>query len=97
MKYVLLGNIASEWATKHIERTKHGMAKIEELGIKMESINYTQGQYDFVDIVDAPDAEAVLTLSLWYANQGFGRIQTMSAFEPVTIERAAEKAYFKKS
>ncbi len=92
MKYVLLGNIASEWATKHIERTRQGMAKIEELGIKMESINYTQGQYDFVDIVDAPDAEAVLTLSLWYANQGYGRIQSLPAFDPKTIEQAADKA-----
>ncbi len=92
MKYILLGNISPEWATKHIERTKHGMAKMEELEIKMESLNYTQGQYDFVDVVDAPDAEAVLTLSLWYANQGYGRIQTMPAFDPITIEQAAKKA-----
>ena len=92
MKYILLGNISSEWATKHTERTSQGMAKIEELGIKIESINYTQGQFDFVDVVDAPDAEAVLALSLWYASQGYGRIQTMPAFDPKTIERAAEKA-----
>ena len=92
MKYILLGNISSEWAKKHIERTRQGMAKLEDLGIKIESINYTQGQYDFIDVVDAPDAEAVLALSLWYADQGYGRIQTIPAFDPKTIERAAEKA-----
>ncbi len=53
---------------------------------------YTQGACDFVTIVDVKDVEAVLGFSLWYAAQGFGRIQTLPAFDNATIERAIGKA-----
>ena len=43
----------------------------------MESIDYTQGYYDFVDIVDARNPEAFLSFSVWYAAQGMGRIESM--------------------
>jgi uncharacterized protein with GYD domain len=54
MKYVLLGNLSPEYASKQSERVKKAKAKLDKLGIKIESIHYTQGHYDFVDIVDAP-------------------------------------------
>jgi hypothetical protein len=58
MKYVLLGNLSPEWASKQSERVGKAKAKLDKLGIKIESIHYTQGYYDFVDIVDAPNPEA---------------------------------------
>ena len=79
MKYVLLGNLSPEWASKQSERIGKAEAKLDKLGIKIESINYTQGYYDFVDIVDAPNQEAMLAFSVWYATQGLGRIQSMPA------------------
>jgi uncharacterized protein with GYD domain len=88
MKYVLVGNLNSEWANKQSERVGKARAKLDKLGIKIESIHYTQGYYDFVDIVDAPNPEAVLAFSVWYATQGLGRIQSMPAFEPETFEAA---------
>jgi len=54
---VLLGNLSPEWASKQSERIGKAKAKLDKLGIKMESIHYTQGYYDFVDIVDAPNQE----------------------------------------
>jgi len=60
MKYVLLGNLSPEYASKQSERVKKAKAKLDKLGIKIESIHYTQGHYDFVDIVDAPNPEAML-------------------------------------
>jgi uncharacterized protein with GYD domain len=92
MKYVLLGNLSSEWANKQSERTAKAKAKLDKLGIKIESIHYTQGYYDFVDVVDAPNAEALLAFSVWYAAQGLGRIQSMPAFEPRTFEAAIKEA-----
>ncbi|MBX9824336.1 MAG: GYD domain-containing protein [Xanthobacteraceae bacterium] len=47
-------------------------AKLDELGIKIESIHYSQGTYDFVDVVDAPNPEAMLAFSVWYATHGSG-------------------------
>jgi uncharacterized protein with GYD domain len=92
MKYVLLGNLSPEYASKQSERVKKAKAKLDKLGIKIESIHYTQGYYDFVDIVDAPNAEAMLAFSVWYATQHLGRIQSMPAFDPKSFEAAIKDA-----
>jgi len=92
MKYVLLGNLSPEWASKQPERIGKAKAKLDKLGIKIESIHYTQGYYDFVDIVDAPNQEAMLAFSVWYATQGLGRIQSMPAFDAASFETAIKAA-----
>ncbi len=92
MKYVLLGNLSPEWASKQSERIGKAKAKLDKLGIKIESIHYTQGYYDFVDIVDAPNEGAMLAFSVWYATQGLGRIQSMLAFDAKTFEAAIKDA-----
>ena len=92
MKYVLLGTLGPEWASKQTERIAKARAKLENLGIKLESIHYTQGYYDFVDIVDAPNPEAMLAFSVWYATQGLGRIQSMPAFDTKSFESAVQQA-----
>jgi uncharacterized protein with GYD domain len=92
MKYVLLGNLSPEWANKQSDRVGKAKAKLDKLGIKIESIHYTQGYYDFVDIVDAPNPEALLAFSVWYSTQGLGRIQSMPAFEAKAFEAAIKGA-----
>jgi uncharacterized protein with GYD domain len=92
MKYVLLGTLNPEWAGRQSERIGKAKAMLDKLGIKVESIQYTQGYYDFVDIVDAPNAEAMLAFSVWYASQGLGRIQSMPAFDAESFEAAARDA-----
>ena len=92
MKYVILGELDATWAGKHAERVRKAEAKLKELAIKVESVHYTQGRYDFVDVVDAPDPEAMLTFSVWYAGQGFGRVQSLPAFAPKAFAAAVTKA-----
>lgn len=92
MKYILLGTLSAEWAGKHRERVSKAEAKLKELGIKLESLHYTQGPYDFVDVVETPDADAMLGFSIWYVNQGFGRIQSLPAFGSREFEAATKKA-----
>ena len=80
--------------TRQAERTKTARAELEKLGITLESVYYTQGAFDFVDFVDvaeAPNAEAILVFSLWYMKQGFGRISTMPAFDEATLESVAKR------
>ena len=91
MKYVMLGVLDGASAGKHADRVKQAEGKLKELGIKLESIHYTQGQFDFVDVVDAPDPEAMLSFSVWYATHGFGRIQSLPAFPPRVFEAAVRK------
>jgi uncharacterized protein with GYD domain len=85
MKYVLLGNLSPEWASKQSERIKKAKAKLDKLGIK-------QGYYDFVDIVNAPNPEAMLAFSVWYSSQRLGRIQSMPAFDAKSFETAIKNA-----
>ena len=95
MKYVLLGNLSPEYASKQSERVKKAKAKLDKLGIKIESIHYTQGYYDIVDIVDivdAPNPEAMLAFSVWYSTQRLGRIQSMPAFDAKSFETAIKNA-----
>jgi uncharacterized protein with GYD domain len=92
MKYVLLGKLGPEWASKQSERIGKAKAKLDKLGIKIESIHYTQGSYDFVDIVDAQNPEAMLAFSVWYATQGLGQIQSMPAFDAKSFEAAIKNA-----
>ena len=91
MKYIFLGTIESRWLNKQAERYKKASSKLKQLGIKLENVYYTQGNYDFVDIIDAPGPEAVLAFSIWYSNKGFGRIQSLPAFGDKTMRRAISK------
>lgn len=92
MKYVLLGSLSPEWASKQSERVDKAKIKLDSLGIKIESVYYTQGYYDFVDIVDAPNPGAMLAFSVWYATQGLGKVQSMPAFDAKTFETALKNA-----
>ena len=91
MKYIFLGSIDTKWLGKQGERYKKASEKLSQLGIKLESVHYTQGQYDFVDVVDAPGPDAVLAFSIWYSNKGYGRIQTLPAFGDQAMRKAINK------
>ena len=91
MRYVLLGSLSADWASRQTQRTKGAKAMLKKLKIKLESVNYTQGAYDFVDTVDAPNAEAMLAFSIWYAKKGYGRIISMPAFDEKALEAAIKR------
>ncbi len=88
MKYVLLGTLGSDSLVKQKRRITTARAKLKELGMKLESVYYTQGPYDFVDVVSAPNAEAMLAFSVWYSQQGFGKIMSLPAFDERTTVKA---------
>jgi uncharacterized protein with GYD domain len=92
MRYVLLGNISAAAIGKQKPRTSAARAKLKKLGIKLQSVAYTQGVYDFVDMVEAPNAGAVLAFSIWYARQGYGKITTMPAFDEAAMLAAIKNA-----
>ena len=91
MKYVLLGTLAAGAMRKQATRTASARGKLRELGIKLESVHYTQGSYDFVDIVEAPSAEAMLAFSVWYAEQGYGKLTSLPAFDERTMVKALQR------
>lgn len=92
MKYVLIGSIDAKWALKQTERADAATAQCKALGIKIESMHYVQGPYDFVVVADAPDAETMLGFSLWYANKGYGKLMSLPAHDGATMVRACKRA-----
>ena len=91
MKYILLGSIDSKWLNKQSDRYTKSSKKLQQLGIKLENVYYTQGQYDFVEIIDAPGPETVLGFTIWYSKKGFGVIQTLPAFGDREIRNIIKK------
>ncbi|MBY3300350.1 GYD domain-containing protein [Rhizobium laguerreae] len=93
MRFVLIGNHGSEWVlSKAEERRLSSMEKCSELGLKVEFNAFTQGQYDFVTVIDALDPETVSAFSLWFNEKGFGRIQTMRAFDAEEFKTVLARA-----
>ena len=91
MKYVLLGSISPSWLSKQAERLTKSNEKLKQLGIKQVSVLYTQGQYDFIETIDASGPSAVLGFTIWYSKKGFGTIQTLPAFEDKEIRKIIKK------
>ena len=87
MKYVLLGSISPSWLSKQAERLTKSNEKLKQLGIKQVSVLYTQGQYDFIETIEAPGPSSVLGFTIWYAKKGFGSIKTLHAFEDKEIRK----------
>ena len=54
---------------------------VEELGARVLHQWASLGEYDFVNIVEAPDAETISRVSIALAARGSAKLQTMQAFE----------------
>ncbi len=52
---------------------------VEELGARVLAQYALLGEYDFLNILEAPDTETVMRISLKLASRGTLRIKTMSA------------------
>ena len=90
MRYVILGKINPEWHNRS-ERFSKSKDKLQALGVKLESVHYTQGAFDFVDIISTDNPQAALAFSIWYGTQGYGSITTMPAYTPEEFSQAIEK------
>jgi uncharacterized protein with GYD domain len=53
---------------------------VEELGAKVLHQWATLGPFDFVNVVDAPDAAAIARVSIALGARGSAKLQTMQAF-----------------
>ncbi len=90
MRYILMGKLNRESINKS-ERVTKSKEKLAELGANLEWIYYTQGPWDFVDLISTDDPQAALAFSAWYATQGYGSITTLPAFTSEEFSQALEK------
>ena len=72
-------------------RAEAAKASAKELGVTVREVFWTQGQYDVVALVDAPDEAAVAAFGLNLAGGGNVRSQTLRAFTKDEMDKILAK------
>ncbi|MCW3985659.1 MAG: GYD domain-containing protein [Candidatus Bathyarchaeota archaeon] len=81
-RYILLSKLTNEgWKTvrDRPERIKEVNRELEAFGVKVLSQYATLGNYDFVNIVEAPDNKTVAKVSIELGSRGTIQITTIPA------------------
>lgn len=92
--YVVLGTFTDQ-GMRNVKQTTQradaarGAAK--ELGVNMREIYWTQGQYDLVTLVDAPDETSLSAFGLKLASAGNVKFQTLRAFTKDEMDKILAK------
>jgi uncharacterized protein with GYD domain len=80
--FIMLTNLTSN-GVKTIKdnptRVQEVNKEVEQLGVKVLHQWATLGQYDFVSVVEAPDAETMAKVSVELGSRGTTTNETMSA------------------
>jgi uncharacterized protein with GYD domain len=80
--FVMLTKLTDQGANtvdRDPDRIKEVNKDVESLGAKVIGQYALLGEYDFLNILDAPDNDTILRISLKLASRGTLRIYTMAA------------------
>lgn len=75
-----------------VSRARAAEAAMAKSGLTMKALYWTQGQYDLVSVVEAPDEETATAFLLSLGAQGNIRSNTLRAFSAEEMERIIAKA-----
>ena len=74
-----------------VRNASEAQAESEQRGFKILGVYWTQGQYDVVAIVQAPDEQAMLAGLFNIAGAGNVRSETLRAFSAAELTQVLEK------
>jgi uncharacterized protein with GYD domain len=80
--YILLTTLTPEGVQtlkNNPARIREVNKEVEQLGASVKAQWATLGQYDFVNVVEAPDEQTIARVSLELGSRGTGRYQTLTA------------------
>jgi uncharacterized protein with GYD domain len=87
-----------KWTDQGVRNAKDTMkrhnafrADLERRSCKLVSIFWTQGEYDLVTIIEAPDAQTVMAALIAVAGLGNVRTETLPAFSEKEMSSILEK------
>src|SRR3954469_14250155 len=92
--YVVLGNFPDQGirAAKDSPRRAEAFKKMAEtFGITVKELLWTQGRYDVVTVLDAPDEFSAMTLSLSLGAFGKGPPESVRAFSASDMTKIVGK------
>lgn len=90
-QYLILSNLTDEGRRtikQRPERIIEVNREIESMGVKIQKQYALLGQYDFVNIVEAPDNETVMKMSVEIGSRGSVHLVTLPA---LSIEEFIKK------
>jgi uncharacterized protein with GYD domain len=82
--YVMLSTLGPDgWATvrEHPERIREVTQEVESMGLKVLSQYCLMGQYDFLNVIEAPDEATMARAAIMLAARGTMRTTTLQAIE----------------
>jgi uncharacterized protein with GYD domain len=74
-----------------VQRSEEGRALVERVGARVVGWWWTQGAYDMVIVLEAPDDETASALALSMAMAGNVRTETMRAYTAEEMQRIVDK------
>ena len=80
--YILLSNLTAQGVQtlkSNPARLREVNSDIEELGAKVVHQWATLGPFDFVNVVEAPDAQSIARVSVALGARGSAKLQTLTA------------------
>ena len=92
--YVRLVNFTEKGLHEFQDTVKRAAAfkdLAEKHGVVVKDIFWTDGEYDMVTIIDAPNDAAASALALSEARLGHKRVQTLRGFTAAEMEKILEK------
>ena len=93
--YVVLYTFTDEGrknAKDTVKRAREARQENEKRGFQIQGLYWTQGQYDLVAVVNAPDEGAMIAGLFNIAGAGNVRSQTLRAFTETEMEQALGNA-----
>ncbi len=88
-RYVALMNWTDQGvrsAKDSVKRRQQAEAAFAKMGVTLETVLWTQGRYDLVAILEAPDDATVAAVMLTLGGQGNLRTETLRAFTGEEME-----------
>ncbi|MCK1714198.1 GYD domain-containing protein [Bradyrhizobium hipponense] len=92
--YVVLGNFTDQGVRNVKDSPKRAEAFKEmakTFGVTVKEIVWTQGRYDIVTVLEAPDEAAAMSLSLSLSALGNVRTETLRAFSAADMTKIVGK------
>ena len=72
-------------------RAEHVRQMIEQMGGRMDTLLWTQGRYDLVGVMEAPDEETAAAVGLRVGTGGAVRTETLRAYDAEEMGRILGK------
>lgn len=92
--YIILANWTDE-GMKHIkdtiQRAQYFGTLCEQHGAKLISLHWTQGRFDNIAVIEAPDEQAAMTSLFASCQRGYIRTETLRAFNESEMSAILQK------